>query len=316
MNLQVPPPNSPPAGFGELTPVTVITGFLGSGKTTIIKNLLQSLNQAGAQVVYIKNEAGDMDIDTKQVKGVGVVSQELLNGCVCCTLVGPLLETIDSLIDQYHPDRIIIESSGAAEPVNLALTLGGGKRIYRDGLLCVVDTLNYNLFPEYNDHYQIQAKLTDLLILNKLELVDDRRKQDVIDQLRLINSYSPIVEAEAGSIPLELAFGSSREDLEKLLSNKQIHEHSHWDGLILQTSKRLERAGLEAFCGNLPSNVIRLKGWAYCDQAYILNQVYKRLEIFSYDLEPKPTDTKLYLVGEDLKSHQDQIESEFKQLTD
>ena len=78
-------------------PTTVFTGFLGSGKTTIIKYLIEHLAAQGIKVAYIKNEIGSEDFDTELIKGEHIETKELLNGCICCTLIGPFMSSIDEL---------------------------------------------------------------------------------------------------------------------------------------------------------------------------------------------------------------------------
>ena len=88
-------------------PVTIITGFLGSGKTTIISNLIDDLQKIGQQVIFIKNELGFEDIDTKLIKGKNIETKELLNGCIYHTLLGPLGSAADELIDKFHQFPVI-----------------------------------------------------------------------------------------------------------------------------------------------------------------------------------------------------------------
>lgn len=297
-----------------------MTGFLGSGKTTVIKNLLTELKALGQEVVYIKNEVGEMDIDSQLVSGSQIVSQEILNGCVCCTLTGPLLSAIDEIIQTYKPDRIIIETSGTAEPANMAIVLGGASNILRDGVICVVDALNYDLIPEHIDHHQLQAKLTDLIILNKIELVDQDKKDEVVEKLRYINTYSPIVEAPQGKINSDLVVGLNQGDLEQLFGHKEHAKHNHpeVDTIVLQTEKLLNKDSFLEFCRNLPTEVIRVKGFFRSDQTYVINQAYKRAELFSYtdkiDSYSQPT-TKIFLIGFGIKQLESQIKNMFSEIS-
>src|SRR5574340_861654 len=149
------------------TPVTIFVGFLGSGKTTIISHLIDYLQSHGQQTVFIKNEVGNADLDGQLMKGKQIQTRELLNGCICCTFVGPLNNTIDELINQYHPDRIIIESAGTADPSSLAITIAHHPNLVRDGLITIIDVVNFEGYEKLDLIAQKQAEFTDLIVFNK-----------------------------------------------------------------------------------------------------------------------------------------------------
>src|SRR5690242_204186 len=103
-------------------PTTVVTGYLGAGKTTIILNLIKQL-QEDYQVVWLKNEYGNLSIDSELAKEHNIEVKEMLNGCLCCVLVGKLKDALHEIIRDYTPDRIIIESSGTAYPLPIVLEI-------------------------------------------------------------------------------------------------------------------------------------------------------------------------------------------------
>ena len=148
-------------------PTTVFSGFLGSGKTTIISHLIEVLQNKGEQVIYIKNEIGDTDIDSKILKGKGIKTKELLNGCICCTLVGPFITSINEVVETFNPDRILIEASGAADPSALALMIASHPLLERDGVIAIVDVVNFEGYKDLSVTAQNQTKFTDLIIFNK-----------------------------------------------------------------------------------------------------------------------------------------------------
>ena len=161
-------------------PTTIFTGYLGSGKTTIILNLVETLQKQNIQVLYIKNEIGSENIDGQLAKQQNIETKELLNGCICCTLVGPFIHSIDELLIKHRPDRIIIEASGAADPAALALMVSSHPKLARDGVLTIIDVIHFDGYSDLSTTARNQTKFTDLLVFNKVEEVDIGRKQAVV----------------------------------------------------------------------------------------------------------------------------------------
>ena len=102
-----------------MTKVDIISGFLGAGKTTFIKRLVTDVFQ-GEKIVLIENEFGEIGIDGGFLKDAGIEITEMNSGCICCTLVGDFSEALKKVVDQYHPDRIIIEPSGVGKLSDVA----------------------------------------------------------------------------------------------------------------------------------------------------------------------------------------------------
>ncbi len=264
-------------------PTTVFSGFLGSGKTTIISNLIDTLQKNGEQVVYIKNEIGNTDIDTKILQGKGIKTKELLNGCICCTLVGPFISSITEVVETFAPDRIIIEASGAADPSALALMISSHPLLERDGVISIIDVINFEGYKDLTITAQNQTKFTDLIVFNKIELADMQQKKAVVGYVRELNNHSPIVEAPKGIIAPEVVFGLNTTELEKLLlQNHETHtDHIHEDEIQAFTIKLEHTAtlsNLESFLQTLPKNIFRTKGYVTINQGevFIFNTVGKR----------------------------------------
>ena len=289
-------------------PATIFTGFLGSGKTTLIMYLIDQLQKSGQQVVYIKNEIGDENIDSQLLKTKQVETKELLNGCICCTLVGPFLSAIDELVATYHPDRIIIEASGVADPSAIALMVSSHQGLYRDGVISIIDVVNFEGYKDISFSAQQQAKFTDLILLNKIELTDDDRKRAVVGYIRELNSWAPILEAPRGTINPELIFGLSSQELTHRLAAQEEHGHHHdhleEDQLETFTCKvegSVPAPTLLAFLQGLPKTFFRVKGFAQTtDQgAVLVNKVGVRSELTATDL-PFASETHLVFLGFDI----------------
>ena len=256
-------------------PTTVFTGFLGSGKTTIISHLIDELQAKGEQVIYIKNEIGDENIDAALMKGKNIETKELLNGCICCTLVGPFIAAVDEIIGKFKPTRIIIEASGAADPAALALMIDSQPNLYRDGVIAIIDVVNFDGYIDISITAQNQTKFTDLIVFNKVEMVDLQRKQAVVGYVRELNTHAPIVEAPNGILLSNVAFGLSTKELDSLLASTGFDEteiehghHPHEDHLtqdgiqsfVLKLPEEVSVDQLKKFFESLPKSVYRVKG--------------------------------------------------------
>ncbi|KAF2090837.1 CobW domain-containing protein [Saccharata proteae CBS 121410] len=217
-------------------PITIITGFLGSGKTTLILNLIPQLPST-YKLALLKNEFGDVAIDSQLASSAAISGvQELLNGCICCNMTGQLGDALAELRNTANPDRIVIETSGSAFPATLAMEVN---RISRetghyllDGVMSVVDVENWQGYEDTSYSAKVQAQYTDLIVLNKCELVSERRVEDVEDKIRDLELEvpTPIVKSTKGAVDKDIVFGldarlaGNEAGLEK---PEHGHDHKH-----------------------------------------------------------------------------------------
>lgn len=299
-------------------PTTVFSGFLGSGKTTIITSLIEELQAKKQQVVYIKNEIGDTDIDGKVLEGKGIKTKELLNGCICCTLVGPFINSINEIVETFSPDRIIIEASGAADPSALALMISSHPRLERDGVIGIIDVVNFEGYKDLTVTAQNQTKFTDLLVFNKIELADTNQKKAVVGYVRELNSHSPIVEAANGKISPEIIFGLGSKELSQLLedsehnSNKENHDHIKEDQIQtfnLEPQGKFNKQELENILKQAPKNIFRIKGFVELDdgKSYLLNTVGKRTDFAPLENKNIGKKNLIIFIGFMANSHKDEV---------
>lgn len=270
--------------YQNLVPATIVTGFLGSGKTTIISHIIEELQSKGLQTIYIKNEIGDTDIDTKLLKEKGIKTKELLNGCICCTLVGPFISSINSIISEFNPDRIIIEASGAADPSALALMVSSHPNLIRDGVIGVIDVVNFEGYADLTVTAKKQTEFTDLLVFNKVELANLEQKKKVVGYVRELNAHSPIIEAPKGKVSSELLFGLHTKELNELLKQadkSELHDHIDQDEIeafTLPITSSFTQKAFTNFLTSLPRQIIRAKGVVILekDQVFVFNSVAGR----------------------------------------
>lgn len=213
-------------------PITVLTGFLGSGKTTILLNLIPQLPKS-YKLALLKNEFGDVAIDS-QLASASAISgvEELLNGCICCNVTGQLGDALETLRTTYSPDRVIIETSGSASPATLALEINRlaqetGNYVL-DGVVNVIDVENWRGYEDTSVTARMQAKFTDLIIFNKWENVDERSFDLCLDRIGDLDVQTPWEKSEKGRVDRDLLLGIDRGlARDYALANSDQHEHAH-----------------------------------------------------------------------------------------
>ncbi|KAK9355234.1 CobW/HypB/UreG, nucleotide-binding domain-containing protein [Lipomyces doorenjongii] len=228
----------------EPTPVTVFTGFLvGAGKTTLLISQLALLKQLPKdyKVAILKNEYGDIKIDSAlatQNNGNLAGVTEMLNGCLCCVLTGQMRAAIIELQEKYHPDRILIETSGSAFPATISIQLrdlarefsgqASGQGIRLDGVINVIDVENFTGYADTSKTASLQAQYTDLIVFNKWENVSERQFDIVWDRVNDLNTDTPKIKSNNGSISLEAILGiDSKLGLTLLEAPRHQNSHDH-----------------------------------------------------------------------------------------
>jgi G3E family GTPase len=223
------------------TPITIITGFLGSGKTTLILNLLPQLPEK-YRLALLKNEFGDLAVDSQLASSQSISGvRELLNGCICCNLVGQLSDALFQLRDTVDPARIVIETSGSAFPATLAMEVNRISREHPgsfvlDGVISVIDVENWKGYDDTSPTAQMQAKYTDLIVFNKHELVDEGKFDACLDRVGDLEVQTAWVKSVKGWVDAELVMGIDggmvrsqgiREAVEKEKEEGVRGEHHH-----------------------------------------------------------------------------------------
>lgn len=260
----------PRPGAGK-TPVTVITGFLGAGKTTILRALLKS--PQAARSVVIVNEYGDIGIDDALLSADGQNTVLLGNGCICCRVLTDLQQTcLDLLRDRASGaipsfDRIIIETSGLADPVPILQTfitersLGG--QLYLRGLVAAVDASNFQETVGRFDECRRQLIFADRVLLTKTDLVSSSVVAEVRQAVTTISPNARIFQAASGDVDPDFLLSEQ----ESALANPFYAEPVHSDAIETFSFSLAEPVNWEAFSQTLNlltrlrgSDLLRLKG--------------------------------------------------------
>ncbi|HME43921.1 MAG TPA: GTP-binding protein [Syntrophorhabdales bacterium] len=217
-------------GTPGATPVTILTGFLGAGKTTLLNRMLNG--DHGLRVAVLVNDFGAINIDADLVVGVEDDVVSLANGCVCCSIRDDLIETIDMVLARPEsPEYILLEASGIADPSSIAMTFTDAKfrdRIRLDSIMCLVDAEQVFAAPEHMELKLRQMAFSDMIILNKVDLVDHNQIQKVHDWLSSRFTRYRLVEAVNADVPLDILLSVGRFDA--MESAKPLRSCGHATG--------------------------------------------------------------------------------------
>jgi G3E family GTPase len=220
-------------------PVTILTGFLGAGKTTLLNHILS--NQQGVKTAVLVNEFGEIGIDNDLVIATGDDMVELSNGCICCSINGELLEAVYRILDRPDPvDYLVVETTGLADPLPVAMTfLGSDLRdaTRLDSIITLVDAENFGGEMLEGEVARAQIVYSDMILLNKTDLVDQARLAAVEQELRAIKTDARILHSVKGEVPLPLLLSVGLFESDKVVA-QQDHsncdhdhghcEHEHW----------------------------------------------------------------------------------------
>ena len=221
-------------------PVTIITGFLGSGKTTLLNHILT--NQEGLKTAVLVNEFGEVGIDNDLLITTGDENMvELSNGCICCTINNDLLEAVYKVLERSDKiDYLVVETTGLADPLPVALTFLGTelRDLTRlDSIVTVVDAENYSLDLFNSQAAYNQIAYGDIILLNKMDVVDEADADILEVKLRDIKEDARILRTDHAQVPLPLIlsvglFESDKyfgEKTDKKADSHDHHDHSHED---------------------------------------------------------------------------------------
>jgi G3E family GTPase len=226
-------------------PVTVLTGFLGAGKTTLLNHILS--NQQGLRSAVLVNEFGEVGIDNELVVATSDQMVELSNGCICCSINGELLEAVHRVLERPEPiDLIVVETTGLADPLPVALTFMAGdlsNRLRLDSIITLIDAEHFSATVLASSIARAQVLYGDILLLNKADLVDERRLTEVEASLRDIKSGARILRATRGDVPLGLLLSVGLFDSERL-AGLQAQEAAGEESLEQKTQPELHVHGL------------------------------------------------------------------------
>ena len=213
--------------------IDIISGFLGAGKTTLIKKLLTEAFE-GEQVVLIENEFGEIGIDGGFLKDAGIEIREMNSGCICCSLVGDFGASLKEVVEKYHPDRILIEPSGVGKLSDVIKAVQGVEEdvdIQLNSYTTVVDAKKCKMYMRnFGEFFDNQVQYAGAIIMSRTDIVDEKKAMESMELLRSINEKAAII-----TTPIEKLDGKKILEVmehpvslaDELLKEEHEHHHHH-----------------------------------------------------------------------------------------
>ncbi|MBD5112952.1 MAG: cobalamin biosynthesis protein CobW [Ruminococcaceae bacterium] len=227
-----------------MTKIDVFSGFLGAGKTTLIKKLLKE-GYNGEKLVLIENEFGEIGIDGGFMKDAGIEVTEMNQGCICCSLVGDFGKALQKVLDEFAPDRILIEPSGVgklSDVIKAVMEIDSDK-ITLNSYTTVADATKIKMYMKnFGEFYKNQVETAKTIVLSRTQKLSEEKLDEAIQMLRELNKHATIVTTpweEIGGDQILLAMETENKFAEELLKSEDIcpvcghshhdHEHHHHD---------------------------------------------------------------------------------------
>lgn len=307
-------------------PVTIITGFLGSGKTTLLNYILQ--NCQDLKVAVLVNEFGDINIDSQLLLSVDENMMELTNGCICCTINDGLLDAVYSVLERNDRiDYLIVETTGIADPLPIALTFLGTdlRDLTRlDAILTLVDVETFTATHFESDAALNQISYGDIILLNKTDLVPENKVNELEHFIRDVKVGARILRSQYGKVPLPLILDVGFSQPELFASAKASGHHHHHDehhhhhhsehlandgfmSVSFQSDRPCSLVKFQEFLDiHLSENIFRAKGIIWFKESslrHIFQLSGKRIELQT-DQWQQQRSNQLVFIGRDLNAAQ------------
>lgn len=289
--------------------VNMIFGFLGSGKTTLVRHLLDA-RARDRKLAVIVNEFGQVGIDGAILEGDTVDMIQLTSGCLCCTLKGPLLNAVEELRDKAGVEHTVIEASGVADPEEMIESFSAPEfraSVAVGPFVTVVDAAKFEVMREMlGEFYGSQVAHADIVLLNKIDLASPEQLAAARAKVAELNPGAQIVTSERCDVDAGLVLDalSGWEPGQHAGGHHNEHHHGHhgghpeFDSEVLDAAGPVARAALESFFAGLPPEVLRAKGFMTVDGAASLVQFTAgQLEITATTLDRVP---QMVFIGRDL----------------
>lgn len=309
----------------KIIPVTILTWFLGAGKTSVLNHILK--NKQGYKIAIVENEFWEEGIDGELIESSVEELIEIQNGCMCCTVRWDFIEGVRKLLDSWKDfDYLIIEASGMSEPLPIAQTFlfeDFGGRCKLDSIICLVDAQNFkhNLVQSLATTFE-QIEHSNFVILNKTEGVPSEEIETIKKTIKQLNKYATIVETNFGVVDpkyiLDTTSFEMTAEIEEKLQQEHKHDHhhdhdehhDHHGGITEYLFKTEEKCfnieNMRHFLWDLSDDIFRIKGFIHfaddTEKRYILQKAgscFTMSEDTNWDR--KDTVSRIVFIGKNLE---------------
>ncbi len=306
-------------------PITILGGFLGSGKTTLLNRILEESH--GIRFAVLVNDYGEINIDAKFLKDNDPDDLiDLPNGCICCSLARGLLEVVENLVHaEKPPEQIIIEASGISSPDQIRTILSTDKlnsKIIIQRVVTLVDAVNAKKLAPMVTFIENQIKYADLLLLNKIDLVEEDDLEDAIYWLRKLSPKTSIIKTQYAQVPLDLIFSDNKGLPQRQIDPAEVDfAHANiFESLTFTLEEPLSKPLFDAIIPDIISTVYRAKGVLQFgedpEKRFVFQAVNGEFEIKSegdwQDTQPNST---LVFIGYEGRIQELEIEKRLRSCT-
>ena len=218
-----------------MTKIDIFSGFLGAGKTTLIRKLIAE-GYKGEKLVLIENEFGEIAIDGGFLKDAGVEINEMNSGCICCTLVGDFTKALKKVMDDFAPDRILIEPSGVGKLSDVAKAVERVEGAHIGAKVTVVDAGKAKMYMRnFGEFFNDQVQNADLIVLSRTDSANSTKVLNAAQLLKGLNDHAGLIttpwdQIDGSLIRAAMDENGLKAEMEKLKEEQEHHHHHHEDG--------------------------------------------------------------------------------------
>lgn len=280
-------------------PIVLITGGLGSGKTTLVRRVLSTTDR---RVAVLMNEFGELSVDSRLFQGRNVQIVELSGGCVCCSLAGAFEAAVDEILERVQPELLLVEATGVAETDALVLEVEEClPHVRLDSVVCIVDAFLTSRAPRVGFAARARYEAADVVLLNKIDLITTEELRSVEAQVRRINGSAVLFKTVGCDVDMALFFGI--EGARKPF-RPSPHGEAGFQAFTVRIPAVLDRRRFRRFAVGLPPSVFRAKGLVqFAEGVCLFNYVAGRV-----DLEPVLAESAgITFIGRDVHEDRDLI---------